>query len=172
MITVSAQTLSSAQDGEDSAVAAVLEACRPSIVSYIKKLRLNREDLNDLVQDSLLVVMNCIDRYDPEKGEFGALVNDAVHKLLSSFLQSRQRRQLSLEHCGEPHSDYVDRDVDLEDALEQLPPMQRVLVQEHFGIGERVFDYSVGGLAARHNLSSEQVQKELQEAFQFLRRSA
>jgi RNA polymerase sigma factor (sigma-70 family) len=123
-----------AQQGEPSAVNALLARLRPVLVEFFAR-ELDRDTAEDLVQDTLLRVVGALPRLDPARGS--RYVTRVAHRRLQSEFKRRARdsqrfvpmdaaREMPSPITADQEAEYAD----LVRALTKLSPRVRACVME------------------------------------------
>jgi RNA polymerase sigma-70 factor, ECF subfamily len=125
-----------------------LTSCQPALYAYILSLLPNRNDANDVLQDTNLVMWRRSDEY-VEGANFTAWAYKiARYKVLAHHRDRRRDRHIFDEELfGRLADDAEHRTGDpegvaslLDDCVAELPATQRVLVQERYAPGGSVQD--------------------------------
>lgn len=157
-----------------------LTNCQPSLYAYILSLLPNRDDANDVLQDTNLVMWRRSSEYVENSNFLAWAYKIARFKVLAHHRDRQRGRQvfddaLLTQLADEAESRRSDSDgvaALLDDCVDELPPAQRELMKERYAPGASVREMaarlgqSVAGLSVtlsriRHSLW-ECVQRKLQ----------
>ncbi len=110
--------LTSARDGDEDAKLELVQALNPLIISSIKRYCPIWREYGDLLQDGVVVVLECVDMYDSSKGYFLGFVKSYLKfYFLETFkyLLKGEEQISSVEE--EVWEDFVSDDEDMEQIL-------------------------------------------------------
>lgn len=164
--------LEQAKQGIEDAVVFILDCLRPALAALVRGMKVPVQEMDDILQDSVLCVICCIDSFD-----FGLSTSFPEYAIstVRNMLVDRWRWLSMTPTVGlsfEPvvlASDFNEPVALLKETLSQLPNQQRELLVEHYGVNGP--GYSLGQLATRYNTSTAYVKRQLTEAFEVLRNS-
>ena len=121
--------------GERQAFAALYQAFLPRVHGYLRLQVSNDSDVQDLLQDTFVTVWRSAGRYSGSSTVATWIFGIARHKLLDWLRTKLTRRELGMAAGDEAQEfaqpDFVDAvvsELDLEKALESLPPHYAELV--------------------------------------------
>ena len=160
------QLLEKSKEGDKASKEKLLNKLRPLIIASINKYYPNARDYEDLIQDGYIVILQCIDDFDPSKGVY--FLGFVKTMLKYNYLQNhRIKKTISLNvSVGE------DSESEWVDLLESkdLGPMETLLISDENKtlkeslriLGERqrqviwlfyVEEMSIGDIAHKLNIS-------------------
>lgn len=125
-----------------------LTSCQPALYAYILSLLPNRNDANDVLQDTNLVMWRRADEY-VEGANFTAWAYKiARYKVLAHHRDHRRDRHVFDEELFGRLADNAERRTRepegvvalLDDCMAELPPAQRKLVEDRYAPGASVQD--------------------------------
>jgi RNA polymerase sigma-70 factor (ECF subfamily) len=122
----------SAQDGDGSAYARLLQELTPLIRRVVRSRRkfLHTADIEDLVQDVLLSLHAARMTYDPARPFLPWLIAIVRNRLASSARRYSRREAVTFSEEGSNSASEIYRDPEaLRQAIEKLPPGQRQAVE-------------------------------------------
>ncbi len=160
------ELLEGSKEGDKASKEELLNKLRPLIISSINKYYPNARDYEDLIQDGYIVILQCIDDFDPAKGVY--FLGFVKTMLKYNYLQNhRIKRCFSLNvSVGEDsESELVDllesKDLGpveiqlisdenkiIKDSLSVLGPRQRQVIWLFY-----VEEMSIGDIAHKLNIS-------------------
>lgn len=153
-----------AKGGDRPAMAELVGLLRPRLVGMVRASRIHRNDRADAVQEVLIQVVRCVEKFDPELGDFENYVMSSVSRLLMT-LHGREGERHATEVLCEP-VDVMAEPPRGQFALEHLDGLsheRREIVRDYYGV-DRPRSFSVNQIAARRKISNAKVKAELQEA--------
>ena len=117
-----------------------LTNCQASLYAYILSLLPNRDDANDILQDTNLVMWRRSDEYVEGANFLAWAYKIARYKVLAHHRDSRRDRHIFDEQLFDCLADDAERRARdpngvaalLEDCVEELPPIQRQLVEDRY----------------------------------------
>ena len=159
-----------AQGGDSASYEQLLLTIAPLMRTFISRRVSNQEDVDDIVQNSLLAVHHASHTYNTERSFTGWMFAIVRHKL-NDFLRSHYRQ-----------SDLVDHSVDGEDivatySVTNLPTSSEDLLevindlperQRHIVTMLKIEGYSIQEVARRFNMSESAVKVSAHRAPDFL----
>jgi RNA polymerase sigma-70 factor (ECF subfamily) len=95
------QVVEQARNGRESAYRELIGRYQRPVFSLIYRLVRNREQAEDLAQDTFIKVLNAIDRYDPSY-KFSSWIFKIAHNTALDQLRKKEPETLSLD--GSPHA--------------------------------------------------------------------
>lgn len=162
--------------GEEEALEALYHTLAPWVFALIHRILKNPEVAKEVLQDTFLRVYQQAWRYDPKRGKPTTFVYAIARNLALSRLRGERRQPLK-DPTLDPHDPEGDRETtwgtereDREDrvrvvqALEDLPPQERLLLEEAFYLG-----LTHRELAERHGLPLGTVKARIRRALAKLR---
>jgi len=99
------QVIELARNGRESAYRELIGRYQRPVFSLIYRLVRNREQAEDLAQDTFIKVLNALDRYDPSY-KFSSWIFKIAHNTALDQLRRREPDTLSLD--GSPHARTAD----------------------------------------------------------------
>lgn len=120
------ELLEKSREGDKNSKEELLNKLRPLIISSINKYYPNSKDYEDLIQDGNIVILKCLDSFDPTKGVY--FLGYVKTMLKYNYLQNhRQKHMISL---NTPFGE--DDEGEMIDLLvsEDLEPLERILMRE------------------------------------------
>lgn len=162
--------------GEEEALEALYQTLAPWVFALIHRILKNPEVAKEVLQDTFLRVYQQAWRYDPKRGKPTTFVYAIARNLALSRLRGERRQPLK-DPTLDPHDPEGDREAtwgtereDREDrvrvvqALEDLSPQERLLLEEAFYLG-----LTHRELAERHGLPLGTVKARIRRALAKLR---
>jgi RNA polymerase sigma-70 factor (ECF subfamily) len=125
-----------------------LTNCQASLYAYILSLLPNRDDANDILQDTNLVMWRRSEEYVEGTNFLAWAYKIARYKVLARHRDSRRDRHIFDEQLFDRLADDAERRTRdpngvaalLEDCVEELPVVQRQLVEDRYAPGGSVQD--------------------------------
>ena len=138
-IEIPAELLRSARAGDEAAQAAIYTATAPAAFALIRRLIANRAMAEDLFQDTMMALFQCLPEFRGEAPLGAWLRQIAISKCLMFLRSPWHRARLHLENdggCGEPAHELSalvtpapsPEGLDVERALASLSPTARAVV--------------------------------------------
>lgn len=152
-----------ASSGNVNAINDAIQSIHGQVSAIVRQSRIHPSDFDDAVQESLLVVLECITRYPSVCGSFRSYVYVSVRKMLS-------RRRFRFNYASIPDmigDDGEMSNVVLADCLAVLDSDHREVVREYYGIG--VQDKTINQIAASRGLGAQTVRRMIDEALERMR---
>jgi len=147
------------------------------LYAHIRRMVLNHDDTDDLLQNTLIRCYNALDRFESRSGLYTWLYRIATNLCLTHLEQQRKRRWLSLSNdtvrmeaelrSATPVGRLQDPDVLLERALLRLPPKPRLVFQMRYYDEvpyeqmSEILGTSTGALKASYHLAFKKVENYL-----------
>lgn len=161
----------------------LMEKYQERLYWHIRRLVLEHEDANDVLQNCLVKVFRNIERFEGKSKLYTWLYRIATNEAIT-YLQKQKRRQTDSIHDEESHLEnqlkadtYFDGDqavIQLQKALTTLPEKQRLVFQLRY-FEERPYqeisemlDTSVGALKASYHHAVKKIEKYVRQSESFL----
>jgi RNA polymerase sigma-70 factor (ECF subfamily) len=117
-----------AQQGDADAYGVLLDDIKPALLHVLRRWAVDREELQDLVQEALLALHTARHSYDPQQ-PFEPWLFSIVRYVAGRYRRRRMRRmswEVLVDEVEErPAAPEIDTGTRLEEVLGQLPPTQR-----------------------------------------------
>jgi len=116
------------QEGDADAYGALLDDIKPALLHVLRRWAVDRDELQDLIQEALLALHTARHTYDPLQ-PFEPWLFSIVRYVAGRYRRGRMRRlswEILVDEVEErPAEPEVDPATQLEHVLGQLPPTQR-----------------------------------------------
>jgi RNA polymerase sigma-70 factor (ECF subfamily) len=116
------------QEGDADAYGVLLDDIKPALLHVLRRWAVDRDELQDLIQEALLALHTARHTYDPQQ-PFEPWLFSIVRYVAGRYRRRRMRRmswEILVDEAEErPADPEVDPATRLEDVLGQLPPTQR-----------------------------------------------
>ena len=158
---------------KESAFTAIVKKYQERIYWQIRRLVINHEDANDVMQNVFIKAWNGLDNFRAEAQLFTWLYRIAVNESLSYLDQQKKRSNISLDDSGLHLEEklHSEKDFDsnkavwkLQLAIQQLPEKQRIVFNfryfEEMGYEEmsQILETSVGALKASYHHAVKKIE--------------
>ena len=158
---------------KESAFTAIVKKYQERIYWQIRRLVINHEDANDVMQNVFIKAWNGLDNFRAEAQLFTWLYRIAVNESLSYLDQQKKRSNISIEDAGLHLEEklHSEKDFDsnkavwkLQLAIQQLPEKQRIVFNlryfEEMGYEEmsQILETSVGALKASYHHAVKKIE--------------
>lgn len=138
---ITPEALAAAKGGDRDMIARIVRHCEPLVQAVANGFTAGRPDVeaDDLLQDGAMVVMRCIDRYDPGRGE-STFENYITVAVTNQFRDGANKRKVHLRLAFVPTEDLDERVAKTShrerlEALAALSPAEaRVLQLRYAGV--------------------------------------
>lgn len=127
--------------GDQEAFAALYQSTGGRLLGLLVKMIQDRSEAEDVLQDIFVIVWKRADKFDPSKGKGLSWMVVIARRRALDHLRKRKRDQAKItesfsmiEQSSLPLSPR-DQPIDLQDALENLPPAQREAITLAFSKG-------------------------------------
>jgi RNA polymerase sigma-70 factor, ECF subfamily len=121
------------RNGDSSAFSPLIRTYRKQLFSYLFRLCGNREEAEDLFQDTLIKAWKGINNYS-ERHKFSSWLFAIAHNTAMDALRKRKKENVfaeieldELQHSDNPHNELInlERSQKLKKAVEELPLKQK-----------------------------------------------
>lgn len=133
------ERIAAAADGDVGARAWLVERWTPTIYRFALRMVGDEQDASDLAQDTMLRVLNSLDRYDPSRPFSTWVFGIARNACIDEHRKRQHRRHEPVDEVADARASPLQdasreqRAEQLHAALAEIPPMYReVLVMYHF----------------------------------------
>ncbi len=140
-------------DAPDERFVALLVANQGRVYRFLLTLIPNREDAEDIYQQTCMTLWRSREKYDPAAGEFASWACAIAHNHVRNFRRKEATRRnilneevtRSLIETRAVHSSLLDDwHRALTQCMERLTPHQRNIVRDCYGDGNRIKDAASG----------------------------
>ncbi|MDR1199630.1 MAG: sigma-70 family RNA polymerase sigma factor [Prevotellaceae bacterium] len=141
---------------------------------HIRKMVINHDDADDLIQESFIKVWNSLDRFRGESSLYTWIYRIATNEVLAFLKKQKSINHISLQDMENNLRDTLKQDIyfngddaqiTLYQALASLPPKQRLVFNMKYfddmkyeEIAE-ILNTSVGALKASYHIATEKIKK-------------
>jgi len=158
---------------KESAFTSIVKKYQERIYWQIRRLVINHEDANDVMQNVFIKAWNGLDNFRAESQLFTWLYRIAVNESLSYLDQQKKRSNISIDDSGLHLEEklHSEKDFDsnkavwkLQLAIQQLPEKQRIVFNlryfEEMGYEEmsQILETSVGALKASYHHAVKKIE--------------
>lgn len=159
-------------DGHDHAQRRMFELYRSRILSLMIRMTSDRDEAEDLLQDAFMRVLSRIGDFRGESALGTWIHRVAVNEALQKLRRKRRRKRIfdeAVEEISKPvtHHEDPSRRMDVRDAIEELPPSMREMIELRYYDGmtyEEIADelgMSKGTAGARLHKARERLRSQL-----------
>lgn len=153
-----------AKEGSQDAKMELIRLYTPLIASSVKKYTVGKESREDLRQEATLAFLEAIDRFNPERGKFGAFAGKYIFgRLKNYFTRNLRRTKLPTEYVEGPAESFDYNK--LHDAVMKLPIINRDIIMSKLGF----WDTPVP-LETKYGISKARVSQILKDSVALLRK--
>ena len=163
-------------DSKNAAFDLLVQKYQERVYWHIRKMVLNHEDTDDLIQESFIKIWNSLDKFRGESSLYTWIYRIATNEVLAFLKKQKSRNTVSLQEVentlsntlkGDIYFNGDDAQIKFQKALESLPPKQRLVFNMKYfdemkyeEIAE-VLDTSVGALKASYHIAVEKIKKDI-----------
>ncbi len=163
----------------EEAFGLLLKKYQEKIYWHIRRMVLDHDDADDLVQDVFIKVWNNLDKFREDSQLYTWIYRIATNECLTFLNKKKQRQNVSL---NDENSEYLSNTLEsasyfdgneaqmkLQQALLQLPDKQRLVFQMKYFEDMKYEEISailgttVGGLKASYHLAVKKIEKHFKE---------
>lgn len=163
-------------DCKVTAFSILVKKYQERIYWHVRKMIVNHNDADDLVQESFIKVWNNLDKFRGESNLYTWIYRIATNEVLAFIKKQKSQNTVSLHDVESSLSNTLKEDVyfngddaqiKLQQALASLPPKQRLVFNMKYfdemkyeEIAE-ILETSVGALKASYHIAVEKIKKDL-----------
>jgi RNA polymerase sigma-70 factor (ECF subfamily) len=163
-------------DSKNAAFNLLVQKYQERIYWHIRKMVLNHDDADDIVQESFIKIWNNLDKFRGESSLYTWIYRIATNEVLAFMKKQKSQNVVSLQEVENSLSNTLKEDIyfngddaqiKFQQALATLPPKQRLVFNMKYfdemkyeEIAE-VLDTSVGALKASYHIAVEKIKKDI-----------
>lgn len=163
-------------DSKNAAFNLLVQKYQERMYWHIRKMVINHDDADDLVQETFIKIWNFIDKFRGESSLYTWIYRIATNEVLAFLNKQKSRNLVSLHDLESNLSNTLrediyfngdDAQIKFHKVLATLPPKQRLVFNMKYfdemkyeEIAE-VLDTSVGALKASYHIAVEKIKKEI-----------
>ena len=163
-------------DSKNAAFSLLVQKYQERIYWHIRKMVIQHEDSDDLVQESFIKIWNNLDKFRGESSLYTWIYRIATNEVLAFLNKQKSRNLVSLHDIENTLNNTLKEDIyfngddaqiKFQKALATLPPKQRLVFNmKYFDEMKyediaQVLDTSVGALKASYHIAVEKIKKDI-----------